>query len=56
MALAAVESKWLGLNVPVFYDDSNLIGYVPLPQHPELQVLGTLLDMMQIVSQTKLLY
>lgn len=47
MALAAVESKWLGLDVLGFYDDSHPIGYVPLPQYPELQVLGSLMDMVE---------
>lgn len=51
MALAALESKWLGLTVVGFYDDSRPIGYVPLPQYPELQVLGSLVDMVEEVKR-----
>jgi putative colanic acid biosynthesis UDP-glucose lipid carrier transferase len=50
MALAALESKWLGLDVVGFYDYSQPIGYAPLPQYPELQVLGSLDDMVQEVK------
>jgi len=50
MALAALESKWLGLDVVGFYDYSQPVGYAPLSQYPELQVLGSLEDMVQEVK------
>jgi len=50
MALVALESKWLGLDVLGFYDYSHPIGFVPLPDYPELKVLGSLEDMVQEVK------
>lgn len=51
LAMSALQSRWLGLNVLGFYDDQRPIGYAPLAQHPELQVLGSLADMVSEVKQ-----
>lgn len=51
MAQATLEAKWLGLDIIGFYDYSHPTGYSPLPEHPELQVLGSLEDMVEQVKQ-----